>query len=104
MAELVQYLGPQAPVSEILNKLELIHGTVASFDILMQNFYKLTQGKTEKVPVYVTFLEGVLNVVQQEYPTMLSVSKVQQHLRDVSFIGFASSCEIPCATCMMTQG
>ena len=45
---LVQYLGPQVLVSEIINKLELVYGTVVSFDILMQNFYKLQHGKAEK--------------------------------------------------------
>ena len=43
-ADLVQYLDPQALVAEIINKLELVYGTVASFDILMQNLYKLHQG------------------------------------------------------------
>ena len=87
MADLVWYLGPHAPVSEILNKLELIYGTVASFDILMQNFYKLQQGKTEKVLVYVTHLEGALNAVQQESSMMLSTFKVQMHLRYCPFHG-----------------
>ena len=36
IADLVLYLGPQAPVSEIINKLELVYDTIASFDILMQ--------------------------------------------------------------------
>ena len=48
MANLVWNLWPQALVSEIINKLELVYGTVASFDILIQNFYKLQQGRTEK--------------------------------------------------------
>ena len=56
----IWYLGPQAPVSEI-NKLELFYGTLASFDISMHNFYKLPQGKTEKM----TQLEGALNAAQQ---------------------------------------
>ena len=30
----------------------------------------------ERVPVYVTKLEEVLNVAQQEYPNMLSMDKV----------------------------
>ena len=47
-------LGPQALVAEIINKLELKYGTMGSFDILIQNFYKLQQGKTEKVILYVT--------------------------------------------------
>ena len=54
VADLVQYPGPQALVLEIINKLELVYGTMASFNILMQNFYKLQQGKTEKVTVHVT--------------------------------------------------
>ena len=86
-AELVWYLGLQALVSEIINKLELLYGTMASFDILMQNFYKLQQGKAEKVTMYVTWLEGALNVVQQEYLTMLSTNEVQHHLRDRLFHG-----------------
>ena len=42
----------------------------------MQLFYKL-QGMTEKVTANVVPLEGALNVVEQEYPTMSSASKVQ---------------------------
>ena len=38
MADLDWYFGPQVPVAEIINKLELVYGTVASFDILMQIF------------------------------------------------------------------
>ena len=53
---------------------------MASFDIFMQHFYKLQQGNAEKVTVYVT-------QVQQEYPTMLSVSEVKKHFRDHLFHG-----------------
>ena len=60
---------------------------MTSFDILMQNFYKLQQGKVEKATLYVTQLEGALNVVQQEYLMMLSTSEVQQHVRDCLFCG-----------------
>ena len=58
MADLVQYLGVQAPVSEIINNLDLVYGSMAYFNILMQKFYNLQQGKREKVPVYITHLEG----------------------------------------------
>ena len=87
VADLVWYLGPQTPVSEIINKLELIYGTVGSFDILMQYFFKLQQGKTEKVPVNVIHSEGTLDAVQQECLMMLSMSEVQKHLRDHLFHG-----------------
>ena len=86
-ADLVQYLDLQALASEIINKLELVYGTIASFSVLMQNLYKLQQGRTEKVTLYVTQLEGALNVVQEEYLTMLSANEVQQHLRDRLFNG-----------------
>ena len=47
-------MGPTASVWEILQKLMVIFGTVASFDVLMQNFYKVTQGNHEKVPSFAT--------------------------------------------------
>ena len=53
----------------------------------MQNVYKLQQGRTEKVTLYVTQPQGALNAVQQEYLTMLSVNEVQQHLSDRLFHG-----------------
>ena len=41
-ADMAHYMGPTAGVSEILEKLLVIFGTVTSFDMLMQNFYKIT--------------------------------------------------------------
>ena len=42
----------------------------------------------EKVMLYVTQLEGALKAVWQEYPTMkVSMSDVQEHLRDCFFHG-----------------
>ena len=38
-ADMAQYIGPPASVAHILQKLLVIFGMVASFDILMQNFY-----------------------------------------------------------------
>ena len=48
VANMVHYMGPTASVSEILEKLSVIFSTVASFDMLMQNFYKILQGVTKK--------------------------------------------------------
>ena len=55
-ADMAQYMGPTASVSEILEKLSVIFGTVASFNMLMQNFYKITQGSSKKVPLFATRL------------------------------------------------
>ena len=41
MADLVLYSGLHAPSLEMINKLELMYGIIASLDVLMQNFYKL---------------------------------------------------------------
>ena len=62
-ADMACYMGPTASVSEILEKLSVIFSTVASFDMLMQNFYKISQGGNEKVPSFVTRLEGTLNQI-----------------------------------------
>ena len=67
MADMAHYMGRTAGVSEILEKLSIIFGTVASFDILMQNFYKISQGH-EKVPSFVTQLEGTLNQIRIKCP------------------------------------
>ena len=40
--DMVQYMGPTASVTEIIQKLTVIFGTVASFNVLMQNFDKVT--------------------------------------------------------------
>ena len=39
-ADMARYMGPTASVSKILEKLLVIFGTVASFNMLMQNFIK----------------------------------------------------------------
>ena len=64
-----------------------MYGTVASFDVLLQNVYRLQQERMERVPAYVTWLEGTLNVFQWEHPHMLSTEGVQKHLRDQLFHG-----------------
>ena len=66
VADMAEYmgLGPTASVREILQNLMVIFGMVASFDVLMQNFYKITQGNNEKVPSFATRLEGTLNQIQ----------------------------------------
>ena len=60
--------GPTTSVIEILQKLTVSFGTVALFDVLMQNFYKVTQGNHEKVPSFATRLEGTLNQIPLQCP------------------------------------
>ena len=51
---MARYMGPTTSVSEILQKLMVTFGTVESFNVLMQNVYKVTQGNHEKVPSFAT--------------------------------------------------
>ena len=85
-ADMARYMGPTASVSDILEKLSIIFGTVASFDVLMQNFYKISQGN-EKVPSFVTWLEGTLNQIQIKCPGRIADHEVPSHLKDWLFHG-----------------
>ena len=67
-ADMAQYMGPTASVSDILQKLMVIFGKVASFDVLMQIFYKVTQGNHKKVPSFTTRLKGTLNQIRLKCP------------------------------------
>ena len=61
VADMAWYMDPTASVSDILDKLTVTFRTVALFDVLMQNFYKITQGNSKKVPSFAMRLEGTLN-------------------------------------------
>ena len=79
-ADMAWYMGPIASVSDILDKLTVIFGTVASFDVLMQNFYKITQGNNEKVPSFAMRLEGTLNQIRLRCPRWITNCEVPWHL------------------------
>ena len=81
------YMGPTTSMAHILQKLTIICGTVVSFDVLMQNFYKVTQCKHEKVPSFPTRLEGTLNWIRLQCPGRITDWEVQQHLKDCLFHG-----------------
>ena len=55
---------------------------VASLNVLMQNFYKVTQGDKEKVPSFATRLEGTLNQIRLQCLRRMMDLEVQQHLKD----------------------
>ena len=79
---MAQYMGPTASVSDISQKLTVIFGTVASFHILMQNFYNVTQGNHKKVPSFATRLEGTLNQIWLKCPRRIVDHEVACHLKD----------------------
>ena len=85
--DMARYMDPTTSMAHILKKLMVIFGTMASFDILMQNFYKVTQGNHEKVPSFATRLEGTLNQIRLQCPGRITDWEVQQHLKDPLFHG-----------------
>ena len=80
-------MGPAASVAHILWKLLVIFGMVASFDVLMQNLYKVMQGSNEKVPSFAMRLEGTLNQIRLQCPRKMTDLEVQQNLKDCLFHG-----------------
>ena len=84
-ADMARYMGPTASVSDILQKLMVIFQTVAWLDVLMQNFYKVTQGTHEKVPSFITRLEGTLNQIWLKCPRRIAKHEVLWHLKDYPF-------------------
>ena len=68
-------MGPTASVAQILQKLSVIFGTVASF----------VQGNNEKVPSFATRLEEILNQIRLQCPRRMMDLEVQQHLKDCLF-------------------
>ena len=50
VVDMARYMGPTASVSQILQKLIVIFGTVAFFDVLMQDFTRLPRVTMKKCP------------------------------------------------------
>ena len=85
VAHMARYMGPAASISDILQKLTVVFGTGASFDVLMQTFYKVTQGKHEKVPSFATRLEGTLNQIWLKCPRWIADQEVFVAPQGLSF-------------------
>ena len=79
---MARYMGPTTSVAHILQKLTVIFGTAALFDVLMQNFYNVTHSNHEKVPSFATRLEGMLYQIRLQCPGRIMDQEVQQHLSD----------------------
>ena len=99
-ADMARYMGPTASVSDIIQKLMAIFRTVASFNILMQNFYKVTQGNHEKVPSFATRLEGTLNQIWLKCPRQIADHRVAWHLKDCLFHGVCKISGTPSGICI----
>ena len=67
-ADAICCLPPGATLDDILEKFKWLYGSVESFDTLMQEFYRIMQGKSEKVQTFVLHLERALKAIKQQHP------------------------------------
>ena len=79
--------GPYPSMTHIMQRLAVIFGTMASFYVLMQNIYKVTQGNHEKISSFATRLVGTLKQIRLQFPGRIIDLEVQQHLKDCLFHG-----------------
>ena len=87
VADIARCMSPTISMARILQKLMVNFSTVALFNILMQNFYKVTQGNHEKLPSFATRLEGTLLQIRLQCPGRIANQEVLQHLKDCLFHG-----------------
>ena len=64
-----------------------MYGSVECFDILMQEFYQIVQGKSERVQTFVLHLEQALKVIKQQHPHAMTEKEGVKHLKDRLFHG-----------------
>ena len=86
-ADTVCNMGPEATLDSIIKKFSIIYGNVKSYDILMGDFYRASQGEEESVTSFATHIEGLLSNVRDKYPQQIPQAKEQQLLKDRLFHG-----------------
>ena len=80
-------LPPGAILDDILEKFKWLCESIESSDTLMQEFYHIAQGKSEKVQTFVLHLERALKVIKQQYPYAMTEEEGHRHLKDDLFNG-----------------
>ena len=84
-------LPPGATLDDILEKIIWLYGSVESSDTLMQEFYLIAQGKSEKVQTFVLHLEWALKAIKQQYPYAMTKEEGHRHLKYHLFHGHKSN-------------
>ena len=74
-------------LDDILEKFKWLSGSVESSDTLMQDFYCIAQGKSEKVQTFVLLLEWALKAIKQQNPYAMTEEEGHRHLKDCLFHG-----------------
>ena len=75
-ADAICCLLPGATLDSILEKFKWLYGSVESSDTLMQEFYRIAQGKSEKVQTFVLCLERTLKAKKKQHPYAMMRKRV----------------------------
>ena len=87
MAAAICCLLPGAMLDDIIDKFKWLYRFVESFDTLTQEFYRIMQGKNEKVQTFVLHLERPLKAIKQQHPYAMTEEEGVRHLKDCLFHG-----------------
>ena len=86
-AEIVRSLGPGVTVQAILQKLEMMHGAVYPFDVMMRRVFNIAQVKGESVTQFATKLEAAISNVQRDHPIQSAHVNLRNSMRDCFYQG-----------------
>ena len=81
-ADMVRYLGPALSVDAIMDKLDSLYGSVSTFDVMMQGFCRVSQGRSESVAHYIARLEDKLNEIHVIHSNRVSKTETAGYIRD----------------------
>ena len=82
VAGAIYCLLPRATLDDNIKMFKWLYWSVESFDILMQEFYQIVQGKSERVQTFVLHLEWALKAIKQQHPHTMTKEEGVKHLKD----------------------
>ena len=94
-ADAMCFLPPAATLDDILEKFKWLYGSTESSDTLMQEFYRIAQGISEKVQTFVLHLERTLKAIKQQHPYAMNKEEGHRHLKDHLFHGSSPTYIMP---------
>ena len=91
VADAISCFPLRAMLNDIIEKFKWLYESVESFDTLMQEFYRIVQGKNEKVQTFVLHSERALKATKQQHPYVMTKEEGVRHLKDHLFHGLKSN-------------
>ena len=84
---MVRYLVPSSSIDVILDKIDSLHGLVSTFDVIMQGFYRESQGSGETIAHYIASLDCKLDEIHVKHLNRVSEAEAAGYIRDHLFYG-----------------